>query len=216
MDTDATDYLKVKPLRQVSEERSTRSLDRELARRAGDGDEAARRELAWRLLPRVRTTVHYLAAGDRDADDLVQQALVEVLRVVGTYRGDASLEYWTDRVVVRTALRRIKQRRWRETIVRLDTEEPGAADAVQESSYERRELRRRLAVHLERLSVDRRSAVVLHWVRGYTIPEIADLTGAKVNTIRGRLRDAKRQLRKQLLKDPVLRDWAESIHDTSQ
>ncbi len=192
------------------------SLDRELARRAGDGEEAARRELAWRLLPRVRTTVHYLAAGDRDADDLVQQALVEVLRVVGTFRGDASLEYWADRVVVRTALRRIKQRRWRETIVQLDSEEPGAADAVQERSYERRELRRRLAIHLEKLSMDRRTAVVLHWVHGYTISEIADLTGAKVNTIRGRLRDAKRQLRKQLLKDPVLREWAESIHDKNE
>jgi RNA polymerase sigma-70 factor, ECF subfamily len=206
----------VSTLRQVSEERPARSLDRDLARRAGDGDEAARRELAWRLLPRVRTTVHYLAAGDRDADDLVQQALVEVLRVVGTFRGDASLEYWADRVVVRTALRRIKQRRWRETIVRLDTEEPGATDAVQERSYERRELRQRLTAHLENLSVDRRTAVVLHWVRGYTISEIADLTGAKLNTIRGRLRDAKRQLRKQLLRDPVLREWAESIHDTSQ
>ncbi len=203
-------------MRLVSEERSTRSLDLELAHRAGDGDEDARRELAWRLLPRVRTTVHYLAAEDRDADDLVQMALVEVLRVVGTYRGDASLEYWADRVVVRNALRRIKQRRWREGIVRLDPEEAGAANAAQEQSYERRQLRRRLATHLEKLSADRRTAVVLHWVRGYTIPEIADLTDAKLNTVRGRLRDAKKQLRKQLLKDPVLRDWAESIHDTSE
>lgn len=203
-------------MRLVTEEKSTRSLDRDLARRAGRGDDDARRELAGRLLPRVRTTIHYLAAGDRDADDLVQQALVEVLRVVGTFRGDATLEYWADRVVVRTALRRIKQRRWRETIVRLDSEEPGAADAGQERSYERRELRLRLAAHLEELTAERRAVVVLHWVRGYTIPEIADLTGAKQNTVRGRLRDAKRQLRKQLLKDPVLRDWAESIHDTSE
>jgi RNA polymerase sigma-70 factor (ECF subfamily) len=200
----------------VSEERSNRSLDRELARRAGDGDEAARRDLAWRLLPRVRTTVHYLVAGDRDADDLVQQALVEVLRVVGTFRGDASLEHWADRVVVRTALRLIKQRRWRESIVRLDPEEPGAAEPGQERSYERRDLRRRLAHHLEELSTERRTVVVLHWVRGYTIPEIADLMGTKLNTVRGRLRDAKRQLRKQLLKDPVLREWAESNHDTSE
>lgn len=205
----------MKPLRLVSEERPTRSLDHDLAQRAGAGDEAAQREVAGRLLPRVRTTVHYLAAGDRDADDLVQQSLVEVLRVVGTFRGDASLEYWADRVVVRTALRRIKQRRWRETIVRLDPEEPGAAVAGQERSCERRDLRRRLAAHLEDLSAERRTAVVLHWVRGYTIPEIADLTDAKLNTVRGRLRDAKRQLKKQLMKDPVLRDWAESIHDTS-
>lgn len=200
-------------MRLISEERPTRELDRELAQRAGDGDDSARRELAWRLLPRVRTTVHYLAGGDRDADDLVQQALVEVLRVVGTFRGDASLEYWADRVVVRTALRRIKQRRWRENIVRLDPEEAGATDGGQERAYERTELRRRLATHLEQLTPERRTDVVLHWVRGYTIPEIADLTGTKLNTVRGRLRDAKRQLKKQLMKDPVLRGWAESIHD---
>ena len=200
----------------VAKDPTTLESDLELTHRAGLGDDSARRELTRRLLPRVRNTVHYLAAGDRDADDLVQMALVEVLRVVGSFRGDASLEHWADRVVVRTALRQIKRRRWREGIVRLDEVDRGAAEAPQEDVAGRRQLRQRMATLLENLSPERRTAVVLHWVRGYTIPEIAELTGAKLNTVRGRLRDAKRELRRLIMKDPVLGDWAESIHDPGE
>jgi DNA-directed RNA polymerase specialized sigma24 family protein len=49
--------------------------------------------------------------------------------------------------------------------------------------------------------------VVLHHVQGYGIVEVAEMTGAPVNTVRDRLRVGRRQLRKRILGDPALRGW---------
>ena len=75
------------------------------------GVHSAREALATRLYPRVTTTVRYLAGTSDDIDDIIQLSLIEILRSVGGYRGDASLERWCDRVTVRVALRQLKRRR---------------------------------------------------------------------------------------------------------
>ena len=62
-------------------------------------------------------------------------------------------------------------------------------------------LRRRLSGLLSRLSPERRTAVVLHYVQGYSVQEIAELTEAPANTVRDRLQVGKALLRKYLLKD---------------
>jgi RNA polymerase sigma-70 factor (ECF subfamily) len=49
--------------------------------------------------------------------------------------------------------------------------------------------------------------VVLHHVEGYGLPEIAEISGAPVNTVRDRLRIGRRQLRQRILADPEVRDW---------
>lgn len=185
--------------------------DLELASAAARGDEKARRCLAERLFERVRTTVHYLAAGDRDADDMAQLALVEVLGAAGSYRGECRIERWADRIVVRKAMRQLKRRRFREQIVAISDEARAAASPDQEDQAARRQLRRRLAALLSQLKADRRAVVMLHWVHGYSIPEVAELTEAPLNTVRDRLRVAKKQLQKAVLKDPVLRDWARAM-----
>ncbi|MFH2006027.1 MAG: sigma-70 family RNA polymerase sigma factor, partial [bacterium] len=194
----------------VAQAENKTTPDLELAQRASRGNRVAALTLARRLLPRVRATVRYLVADDRDADDLVQMCLVEVLRVIGKYSGTGALERWADRVVARYALRQITRRRWREGIVTLDPERTGSAAASQHADLERQQLRQRVAALLGHLSPERRTVVVLHWVRGYSIGEVAEMTDTRVNTVRGRLRTAKRQLLELIPDDPVLRVWAEA------
>jgi len=182
-----------------------------LARAAGAGDPDACRVVAERLFDRTRATVHYLCAGDRDADDLAQQSLVAVLKSCRTFRGDCSLERWADRIVIRTTLREIKRRRWRERIVALEEDPLPDQPENQDQRLQRRLIRRHLARVLAKLSEDRRTAVTLHWVHGYSVSEIAEMTDSPVNTVRDRLRVGKKQLRKQLMKDPALADWARSV-----
>jgi len=192
--------------------------DLALTRAAGRGDERARQQLAERLFDRVRATVSYLAGGDADKDDLVQVSMVEILRSAGTFRAEGHLESWADRIAVRTSLRALKTRRRRDEVLhaaddaeamleRLDVESPGTSTPDLEQEAQRRLLHRRLALVLGRVDPQRRAAVLLRWVHGYTVEEIADLTDARVNTVRGRLRRGKRQLRKMILGDPVLRGW---------
>ena len=191
--------------------------DRELAAAAAQGDRRAAHRLADRLFSRVRATVLYMAPGHRDADDMIQTALVEVLRAAEGYRGESGLERWADRVVARTVMRHIKKRRRRDQVVSLSEEldRRGVAER-QEHATSRRQLKGRLAELLGKLSKKRRMVVVLHWVHGYSVPEIAEMVDAPVNTVRDRLRKGKRKLKKWVQADPVLRDWLELVsHDGS-
>jgi len=184
-----------------------------LAQAVGRGDERAARQLVGRLYDRARATVFYLAAGHRDADDLVQMAMMEVIRSAGSYRGDASIEKWTDRIVVRTAMRHLKRRRRRDRVVELDSERIFGAPAEQRNEAVHRQLRQRIAILLDRLPLRQKVVVTLHWMSGYRVAEIAEMVDAPVNTVRDRLQTAKRRLKKMALGDPMLRQWAERMHD---
>jgi RNA polymerase sigma-70 factor (ECF subfamily) len=154
-------------------------------RAAAAGDRDAQGALLREHLPRVRNLVRYLLRGDDDVDDTAQVALCEVVRCLASYRGDAPLTAWIDRITARTALRRVRTRR---------------AEARRRTSYEpelhaapyavdERYLARRRAVHaLDLLPEDQRAVVVLHHVLGLSVPELAEELEIPFETARSRLR----------------------------
>jgi RNA polymerase sigma-70 factor (ECF subfamily) len=162
------------------------------------GDRAAAQELCRELLPRVRNLVRYLLRGDSRVDDVAQEALIAVLRGLGTFRGDGRFESWVDRVVARTTFAAIRR-------IRAETQ-PGErsaidADAGDEGSAHGGEtyvLRRELAHALDRLPPDQRESLVLHFAVGLTVPEIAEAMAAPFETVRSRLRLGKAALREAL------------------
>jgi len=201
----------VESMERLTQNADDHALDRELARAAAAGDPKARRELLDRLLDRVRTTVRYLNAGAADTDDLVQVSLVQILRSAGSFRGASRLETWADRITVRTAMRMIKARRRRPEVALEDlpVDQPGGVDP--EDRLSRRQVSEHLAVLLGRLSPERRTVVTLCLVHDYRVTEIAEITGAPLNTVRDRLRVGRKQLRKMIASDSVLADWMETV-----
>ena len=170
------------------------------------------RRLADLLLDRVALTVRYLAGADSDADDYVQMAMMEILRSVGSFRGESSLETWAEKITVRTTMRHLKHRRWRSQIVALD---PAPDDVSLAIGADRRlaqaSLADRLTSIVGTLTPERREVVTLRLVLGHSIEEISELTGAKINTVRDRLAVARRQLRSKIARDPVLREAKEMV-----
>jgi RNA polymerase sigma-70 factor (ECF subfamily) len=187
-------------------DRTAEALD--LTRAAAAGDRTARRRLVDRLLDRVGMAVRYLSPGDQDLDDHVQLALIEVLSAAGSYRGESTLEAWAERIAIRTAMRQIRRRRFRANVVALDPEREGRS---REPAPEHLALRHRLSLRISELLADlapeRRQVLTLRLVMGYGIEEIAAMTGMKINTVRDRLAVARRQLRRRIERDPVLRDF---------
>jgi RNA polymerase sigma-70 factor (ECF subfamily) len=53
--------------------------------------------------------------------------------------------------------------------------------------------------------------LALHCVLGYTIPEIASSTGAPRETVRSRLKEARRALREKMRTDPMLKEIIEEV-----
>jgi RNA polymerase sigma-70 factor (ECF subfamily) len=162
-----------------------------VARRAQKGERFARELLVRRLIPRTRNLVRYLVGSDSEVDDLAQEALLAVVRGLRTFAGSGTLEAWSDRVVARsvfTALRQRKPSMGPAPLELLPDPRPpeGPGDYL---------ARRWVARLLDGLPLERREAVVLHFVLGMTVPEIAEQTDAPQETVRSRLRLAREQLR---------------------
>jgi RNA polymerase sigma-70 factor (ECF subfamily) len=177
---------------------------------AAAGDRDARRLMAERLLDRVRTTVRYISADDRDQDDWVQIAMIEILRSARTFQASGSLESWADRIAVRSAMRHLKRRRKKERVVELDAD-PRYEPVINPSEgHTRMAVRRQVARLLGTISGDRRTCVVLRLVYGYSIDEIAKMTGAPRNTVRDRLKRGRKQLKEKVRRDALLKEWVNS------
>jgi RNA polymerase sigma-70 factor (ECF subfamily) len=159
------------------------------------GDSRAAERLLTSLLPRVRNLVRYLVRGDREIDDIAQEALVAVVRGLGSFRGEGTLEAWVDRVVVRATFAYLRRRRvdaQATPALVADLELVGASTPLGPDEYLSR---RRAIAALDELPVDQRHAVVLHHVLELSVPEIATELAIPFETVRSRLRLARARLR---------------------
>jgi RNA polymerase sigma-70 factor, ECF subfamily len=166
------------------------------------GDEAAMHALGMRVLPRVRNAVRYLVRGDR-IDDMVQDVLVTIIERLASFAGTGRFESWVDGVTVRVVIGRMRKQRTtqrREAPLVVEQHESRAEDPAGMLRYA---TSRQLVRALDRLSDNHRSALCLHHVFGWTVPEIASELDVPHETVRTRLRDGMGQLRVLLRVTPA-------------
>ena len=152
-----------------------------------------------RLRPRIARIAQALLRHTADAEDATQASLMEILRCADSFRGDGSFDGWADRIAVRTTLRLARQRRVRG--LRVDEAEPDSLAAEPPDASFREGLPRAVAEYLADLPETRRTALVLRHALGYSIEEVAELTGVSPNTVKDRLLAAREQVRKHVRRD---------------
>jgi len=174
-----------------------RSRDqKELVSLAGAGDPAAQEHLVALLRRRVRTISIAILGHAQDAEDAAQCVLLEILKSAPTFRGD-SLYAWTDRIAVRTAARHARKRRVRAAHFDTEASVEGAPTWVDSQSPEH-SIPRPILEYLSELPEARRTVLVMRHVLEYSINEIAELTETSPNTVKDRLLQARRQVRKRI------------------
>ncbi len=171
------------------------------------GNAEAMNSVARRLAGRVRRLSRMLVRDDALAEDAAQVALVEILQSAHTYGAKSSLERWADRITARITVRHAKEERRRFQIV----ESLDAPEAAEPASQERdpaddvrAETPRPLEEYLGAIPEVQREALVLKHSLGYTVEEIAELTGVPTGTVKDRLVTARRQLRRLIQRDLTL------------
>lgn len=177
-----------------------RMSDDDLIERARRGDEAAVRALYERHAARVYAVVRRLAGDDALAEDWAQEAWVQAIRALPSFRGDAQFSTWLHRIAVNSAL---QGRRWRER--RAGREEP-LLDTLRGAggdSSERIVLRHRLEAAIRRLPERMRQVLVLHDVEGYTHEEIGRALGIASGTSKSQLFKARARMRELLAPVPA-------------
>ncbi|HEY4013826.1 MAG TPA: sigma-70 family RNA polymerase sigma factor [Polyangiaceae bacterium] len=180
------------------------SIDKSTLEHAAEGNPVALGALAQELRPRIEKQLLRYPLSDEDRRDLVQSTLMQVIRRVGSFRGDASFSTWLFRVTANEALMMMRsQRRHRARLVEgLDLEDLESLPAANDAAYGRaegvavaseRDARVRQA--LEQLPADYRDVVSLHYHEDMGLQEIARRLSTTESAVRSRLHRARSRLR---------------------
>ncbi len=161
--------------------------------RAADGDAQAFRSLVERYQGMVYTVAHNILGSHADAEDAAQEAFLRLFRKLCQFRGEASFGTWLYRLAVTTAVdyRRHERRTPAEVEVREPLADPertvleraGCADLVQA---------------VDALPADYRLPLVLHDVHGLEYPEVAEVLGRPLGTVRVMVHRARNAVRLRL------------------
>jgi RNA polymerase sigma-70 factor, ECF subfamily len=181
----------------------TRAPDLELARRAAAGDRGALRAVFVEQRPAVHRVLFRILGSNRDLEDLLQDAFVEILRALPSFRGDSSLGRWCQTIAIRVAYLAISRRR--PPGVDLALVEDSVADGTDvQRDVEVREAARRLYAALDRIEAKQRIAFVLAVLDGNSLAEVAELTESSRFAVKTRIWRARRELLRRAKKDAVL------------
>ncbi len=173
--------------------------ERSLIQRAQRGDEQAFATLFQLHKKRVYSVCLLMTKNVAEAEDLTQEAFLQVFRSIGSFRCDSAFSTWLYRIAVNTVL--MKLRRRKTPPVSLD--EPVSS----ESPSLRRDIGRpdlRLSGAIDRIALRRamqelpegcRKIFALHEVEGYQHHEIAKMLDCSVGNSKSQLHKAKMKMR---------------------
>ena len=177
-----------------------------LVDRCLSGEREAASHLFRTYQGRVQATLFRVLGHRRDLEDLLQETFLQVFRSLQSYRGEAKLSTWIDRIAVRVAYKHLARHRAAVLLVELDCDAdahvPGAAEQLLA-----REGVRRFYAALAELSPGMRIAFVLHAVEGRKVAEVAECLGASVTATKLRIWRARRALAARAAQDAVLAEF---------
>jgi RNA polymerase sigma-70 factor (ECF subfamily) len=190
------------------------------------GDADALSAVVSAVRPHVERQLMRYPVGEEDRRDLLQATLLQVVRRLGSFRGDSSFSTWLFRVTANEALMLMRsQRRHRTRLVEgLDFEDLAALPAVNDGETETRgdvraanEQRDALVRSaLEELPEDYRKVVVAHYHLDLGLQEIADRFKMTESAVRSRLHRARTRLRAILEESPVAGEAREESRPWSE
>jgi len=193
----------MKLLNQENQPTPASSCDTELVARAQRGEEKAFEELFQRHKQRVYSLCLRMTANTAEAEELTQEAFLQVFRKIHIFRGDSAFSTWLHRLSVNIVLMRWRKKTICETpIGEIDggeefdqqPREYGAPDLALSGSIDRLNLDRAVA----QLPPGYKQAFVLHDVQGYQHNEISTLLGVSIGNSKSQLHKARMRLRKLL------------------
>jgi RNA polymerase sigma-70 factor (ECF subfamily) len=196
----------------------------ELGRAVAAGDRAALRTfLASIVPPLLRVARRVLGPGHPDVEDVAYEAAYAVVEGLPRFRGEGTVLHFACRVAVLSSM---NVRRRDAAQKRARVRKPYDPDAVEADDRDPEQLALSGALVpivrelLDTLPPALAEALALHNMLGYTVAEVAELSGVPLETVRSRLRLAKQALRRRVLGHPQLREVVEDLdddwHDPSQ
>jgi RNA polymerase sigma-70 factor, ECF subfamily len=174
---------------------------------AKQGDAAAFERLYTAHKRRVYSLCLRMIGDPAEAEDLTQEAFLQIFRKLGTYRGEAAFSTWVHRLTVNLVLMKLR----RKGLWTFSLDDPGddsedsrpmeigAADTTLTGSVDRLTLERAV----EALPPGYRIIFQLHDIEGFEHREIAGMIGCSVGNSKSQLHKARMKLREMLQLKPA-------------
>jgi RNA polymerase sigma-70 factor, ECF subfamily len=192
----------------------------EAIRLAQAGDAAAFEFLYGLHGRRVYALCLRMVGNPSDAEDLMQEAFLQLFRKIGTFRGESAFSTWLHRMTVNVVLMRLRKKTLPVSSLEETTEpdeesggprkDVGAPDLKLSGAVDRVNLER----SIDKLPPGYRTVFVLHDVQGYEHNEIAGIMGCSVGNSKSQLHKARTKLR-DLLQEEV-REQARQVRHAAK
>ena len=193
---------------------TTREHDLDMARRAATGDRAAQRELFVAQRAHVHHALFRILGSNRELEDLLQDAFIEIFRALPSFRGDSTLTRWCQTIATRIAYLAISRRK--PPAIDLALVEDSLPDHTDTSrSAQHREAARRLYAAMDRIDPKQRIAFALATIDGLSMAEVAALTESSIVAVKTRVWRARKDLMKRAAKDEVLRSYITELEGSA-
>jgi RNA polymerase sigma-70 factor, ECF subfamily len=171
----------------------------EAIEKAKNGSEEAFQSLYDRHKRRVYSLCLRMTANTAEAEDLTQEAFLQLYRKIGTFRGESAFSTWLHRLSVNVVLMHLRKK----ILPSVSLEETqGGEDDTPKKDFGTED--RALAGSIDRMQLQRavndlppgyRTIFVLHDVEGYEHNEIAEIVGCSIGNSKSQLHKARMKLR---------------------
>ncbi len=169
-------------------------VDQLLVERAQKGDARAFDALVLKYQHRILQLVTRFVS-DADAPDVAQEAFIRAWRAIGNFRGQSAFFTWLYRIAINTAKNWLVSRARRPAAQDFDVqdaEDYGISDQLREKDTPEHlaltdEINDRIAVALDQLPDDLRTAITLREFEGMSYEEIAEAMDCPIGTVRSRI-----------------------------
>ena len=176
----------------------------EAIRLAQQGDAAAFARLYELHRRRVYSLCLRMVGNTAEAEDLAQEAFLQLFRKIGTFRGESAFSTWLHRMAVNVVLMKLRKKSGKEASLEQITEPDeesgapgrdfGGPDMRLSGSLDRVNLQRAV----EELPPGYKAVFVLHDVQGYEHGEIAEIMNCSIGNSKSQLHKARMRLRELL------------------
>jgi len=186
-----------------SPEAEAKSADAAILAKAQAGDHVAFAQLYSVHKRRVYSLCLRMLGNVAEAEDLTQEAFLQLHRKIATFRGDSAFSTWLHRLTINVVLMHLRRKGL--NLISLDealdpspdhgpTRSFGAPDLRLTGSIDRMTLERAV----ENLPAGYRLIFVLHDIEGYEHNEIATLLDCSIGNSKSQLHKARMKLREAL------------------
>ena len=194
--------------------------DGTVVRRAQRGDVTALASIFEEHKGKIYSVCLRMTNNAAEAEDLTQDAFIQVFRKLATFRGESTLGTWLYRVAVNTVLMHFRKKEVRPSSLddpqTLGRNKPGYEYGVRDECLAGCLDRITLARVITQLPDGYRTVYLLHEVEGYKHQEIAGLLECSMGNSKSQLHKAKLRLR-ELLVNPAdngnVNEGAHLLHD---